>query len=55
MKFWISDKLVLGASALIISTFSVLLYADFHKKIDAGNLKQIGQTPLKGKWPRGST
>lgn len=47
MKFWINDKLVMGASALIISTFSVLLYADFHKKIDAGSLKQIGTITFK--------
>ena len=47
MKFLTNDTIFSGISVIIITTFSVLLYADFHKKIDAGNVKQIGTITFK--------
>ncbi len=47
MKFLTSDTLVVGASALIISSLSIFLYADFNRKLDAGTAKQIGTITFK--------
>lgn len=47
MKFLTNDTIFSGISVIIITTFSVLLYADFNKKIDAGNVKQIGTITFK--------
>lgn len=47
MKFLTSDSIVVGASALLITSLSIFLYADFNRKIDAGNLKQIGTITFK--------
>jgi outer membrane protein assembly factor BamB len=47
MKFLTNDTLFTGISVIIITTFSLLLYADFNKKIDAGNVKQIGTITFK--------
>jgi outer membrane protein assembly factor BamB len=47
MKLLNSDFLALGISAVIISTFSVLLYADFTKKIEVEGVKQIGTITFK--------
>ena len=47
MKFLTNDTLFTGISVIIITTFSVLLYADFNKKIDAGNVRQIGTITFK--------
>jgi len=47
MKFLTNDILFSGISVIIITTFSVLLYADFNKKIEAGNVKQIGTITFK--------
>ncbi len=47
MKFLTNDILFSGISALLITTFSVLLYADFNKKIEVGNVKQIGSITFK--------
>ena len=47
MKLLSSDFLALGISAIIISTFSVLLYADFTKKIEVDGVKQIGTITFK--------
>lgn len=46
-KFLTNDILVSGISAFIILTFSILLYADFNRKLDAGNAKQIGTITFK--------
>ncbi|MCU0847863.1 MAG: PQQ-binding-like beta-propeller repeat protein [Spirochaetes bacterium] len=43
------DHLVLGISALIITTFSLLLYLDFTRKIEAGSAKKIGTISFKKK------
>lgn len=47
MKSLSSDALVLGASALIIATFSLLLFLDFTSKIEAGDAEQIGVITFK--------
>ena len=47
MKLLKGDFLVLAGSALIISASSALLYADFTRKIEAGDLKQIGTITFK--------
>jgi len=47
MKFLTSDILVSAGSAIIIGASSALLYADFTKKIDAGDLQQIGTITFK--------
>lgn len=47
MKLLNNDFLVLGISALIITTFSVLLYADFTKKIQVDGANQIGTITFK--------
>ena len=47
MKFLTSDSIVVGASALLITSLSIFLYADFNRKIDAGNVKQIGTITFK--------
>lgn len=47
MKLLSSDFLALGISAVIISTFSVLLYADFTKKIEVDGARQIGTITFK--------
>jgi hypothetical protein len=47
MKLLKGDSLVIAGSALIISASSALLYADFTRKIDAGDLKQIGTITFK--------
>jgi len=47
MKFLTSEIIFPVVSVFVITTFSVLLYADFNKKIDAGNVKQIGTITFK--------
>ena len=47
MKLLRGDIIVSAGSALIISASSALLYADFTRKIDAGDLKQIGTITFK--------
>jgi hypothetical protein len=47
MKLLTNDILFSGISVIIITTFSVLLYADFNKKIEAGDVKQIGTITFK--------
>ncbi|PKL19374.1 MAG: hypothetical protein CVV49_00765 [Spirochaetae bacterium HGW-Spirochaetae-5] len=47
MKLLTNDILFSGISVIIITTFSVLLYADFNKKIEAGDAKQIGTITFK--------
>ncbi len=47
MKLLKGDIIVSAGSALIITASSALLYADFTRKIDAGNLKQIGSITFK--------
>lgn len=47
MKLLRGDVIVSAGSALIISASSALLYADFTRKIDAGDLKQIGTITFK--------
>ncbi len=47
MKSLSSDALVLGASAIIITTFSFLLFLDFTSKIEAGDAEQIGVITFK--------
>jgi outer membrane protein assembly factor BamB len=47
MKFLTSDFIFVSTTAVVITTCSVLLYADFNRKIDAGNLKQIGTITFK--------
>ncbi len=47
MKFLTSEIFFPIASVVVITTFSILLYADFNKKIDAGNVKQIGTITFK--------
>ncbi|MBN2159699.1 MAG: PQQ-binding-like beta-propeller repeat protein [Spirochaetes bacterium] len=44
-----SDYLVIGVSALIISVCSALLYADYARKIEAGDAQQIGTITYKKK------
>ena len=44
-----SDFIAVGISFIIISTFSVLLYADFTSKIDVGDAKKIGVISFKRK------
>lgn len=47
MKFLTSDTIFVGTCSLLIASLSALLYADFNRKIDAGNLKQIGTITFK--------
>ncbi|HPS58952.1 MAG TPA: PQQ-binding-like beta-propeller repeat protein [Spirochaetota bacterium] len=47
MKFLTSDSIFVGASALLITSLSILLYADFNRKVEAGNVKQIGTITFK--------
>lgn len=47
MKLLSSDFWALGISAVIITTFSVLLYADFTKKIEIEGAEQIGTITFK--------
>ncbi len=47
MKFLTSDLLFPVISACVISTFSILLYNDFNKKIEVGNVKRIGTISYK--------
>jgi hypothetical protein len=47
MKFLTSDSIFVGVSALLITSLSIFLYADFNRKIDAGNAKQIGTITFK--------
>jgi len=47
MKLLSSDFWALGISAVIITTFSVLLYADFTKKIEVEGVEQIGTITFK--------
>lgn len=47
MKLLKGDLIVSAGSALIISASSALLYADFTRKIEAGDLKQIGTITFK--------
>lgn len=47
MKLLSSDFWALGISAVIITTFSVLLYADFTKKIEVEGAEQIGTITFK--------
>lgn len=47
MKFLTSDSIVVGASALLITSLSIFLYADFNRKIDAGDARQIGTITFK--------
>ncbi len=47
MKLLTNDIIFTGISVFIITTFSVLLYADFNKKIEAGDVKQIGTITFK--------
>ncbi len=47
MKFLTNDSIFVGASALLITSLSILLYADFNRKVDAGNVKQIGTITFK--------
>jgi len=47
MKLLKGDVFVIAGSALIISASSALLYADFTRKIEAGDLKQIGTITFK--------
>ncbi len=47
MKLLNNDFFVLGISAVIITTFSVLLYADFTRKIEVSGAAQIGTITFK--------
>ncbi len=47
MKFLTNEIIFPVISVFVIATFSGLLYADFNKKIDAGNVKQIGTITFK--------
>lgn len=47
MKLLNNDFFVLGLSAVIITTFSVLLYADFTRKIEVSGVTQIGTITFK--------
>jgi hypothetical protein len=47
MKLLRGDIIVSAGSALIITASSALLYADFTRKIEAGDLKQIGTITFK--------
>ncbi len=47
MKLLNNDFFVLGLSAVIITTFSVLLYADFTRKIEVSGAAQIGTITFK--------
>jgi len=47
MKLSSSDFWTLGISAVIIAAFSVLLYADFAKKIEVDGAEQIGTITFK--------
>ncbi len=49
MKSWNSDKIMVGISAIIISTFSLLLFLDFTAKIDVGEAREIGTITYKKK------
>ncbi len=42
-----TDAIALGASAVIIATFSTLLYADLSARLDAGDAVQIGTITYK--------
>jgi len=47
MKFLTSDSIFVGLSAVLITSLSMLLYADFNRKIEAGDAKQIGTITYK--------
>lgn len=47
MKLLTSDTIFVGTCSLLIASLSALLYADFNRKIEAGNLKQIGTITFK--------
>lgn len=47
MKLLSEDAIVVGISALLITSLSIFLYADFNRKIDAGDARQIGTITFK--------